>query len=62
MLEALLNARRKKGMTQTELASLAGINQGAYSNIESGKRAPSVKLAKRIASILEIDWTLLFKD
>ncbi len=62
MSEVLIEARRKKRLTQSELASLTGINQAAYSNIENGKRVPSVKLAKRIATILEIDWTLLFKD
>ena len=62
MKQVLLDARRSKKLSQSELASLAGSNRASYSNIESGKRAPSVKLAKRIATILEIDWTIFFKD
>lgn len=52
----LIEARKREKLTQTQLASLAGINRASYSNIESGKRAPSVKLAKKIANVLKINW------
>jgi len=49
-------------LTQEEVASRAGISRGAYSNIENGKRDPSVSMAKRIASVLDFDWMIFFKE
>ena len=48
-------------MSQSKLAELAGIKQNTYSNIESGKRNPSVKVAKSIASVLGFNWTKFFE-
>lgn len=50
------------GLTQEEVAFKAGISRGAYSNIENGKRDPSVSMAKRIAAALNFDWNIFFKD
>ena len=58
----LLQARHRRGLTQTVVAELAGLHQGAYSNIEKGKRKPSVKLAKRIGEILGVDWTIFYEE
>ena len=41
-------ARRKAGLSQTELAALAGTSQAAVSTYESGKRSPSVDTLCRI--------------
>lgn len=41
-------ARRKAGLSQTELAELAGTSQAAVSTYESGKRSPSVETLCRI--------------
>jgi len=30
--------------------------------IENGSRDPSVKVAKKIAAVLNIDWTLFFRE
>lgn len=57
----LFEARRKKGMTQTEIAERAGISQAAYCNIEGGKRNPSVGTARRIGKVLGIEWFLIFE-
>jgi len=32
------------------------------SKIELGERQPSVKVAKKIASVLGFDWTLFYQD
>jgi transcriptional regulator with XRE-family HTH domain len=61
-MEWLKAIRRKKEYTQNELAMLAGIAQESYSNIENGKRRPSVEVAKKIADALDFDWTLFFED
>lgn len=59
MLEAI---RREKNMTQKEVAEAVGITQVSYSNIENGKRRPSVSTAKRIAAVLGFDWTEFYDD
>lgn len=41
-------ARRKAGLTQTELAALASTSQAAISAYESGRRSPSVETLQRI--------------
>ena len=54
--------RRKAKMTQAKLAERSGVSQGYIAHIESGRRVPSVKTAKKIADVLGIDWVLLFKE
>lgn len=54
----LANIRGK--LTHEEVAKIAGISRSTYSNIESGNRNPSVKVAKKIAHALKFDWSLFF--
>lgn len=54
--------RRKAKMTQAKLAERSGVSQGYIAHIESGRRVPTVKTAKKIAGVLGIDWVLLFKE
>ncbi len=49
-------------MSQNEVAKTVGIAQASYSNIENGKREPSVSVAKKIATVLDFDWTLFFDE
>lgn len=51
----LERARRNKGMTQFQVASLSGINRSFYGLIEAGVRTPSLPVATRIAAALEMD-------
>jgi ribosome-binding protein aMBF1 (putative translation factor) len=46
--------RKKRGLTQTELAQAAEIAQGFLSEIESGLKTGDVKVLQRIATALEI--------
>lgn len=62
MKEWLVAIREGQKMTQEMVADLVGIAQGTYSNIENGKRRPGVAVAKRIAAVLNFDWTLFFQD
>jgi Predicted transcriptional regulators len=48
--------------TQKEIAELVGISRTAYTNIEKGKRNPSVSTAKKIAKALGVDWVIFFED
>lgn len=54
--------RKELGLSQDEFAAQIGISRQYYSEIESGKRTPSVNLAKEIGSALKINWTIFFED
>lgn len=54
--------RKAKGLRQADLAQAANISQSLVVKIEQGDRKPSVKVAKRIAEVLGIDWTEFFKE
>jgi len=60
ILNWLIEIRRKKNMSQCELANKIGLSQKAISAIETGRRRPSVDTAQAIGSVLEIDWQLFF--
>jgi putative transcriptional regulator len=52
--------RREKGLRQVDLARMVGVFQSEISEIECGKRVPSVYLAKRIAKALGVSLDDLF--
>lgn len=54
MNEKLINARLKKNMSRLEVAERVGITQKYYYMIETGKRVPSLEVAKKIAKVLGI--------
>lgn len=58
----LKKVRQDNGLTQTALAEAAGVVRQTISNIECGINAPSVDLAKKLAEILELNWTDFFTE
>ena len=60
MLQWLVKLRGQR--TQAEVADAVGVSQQQYSHIENGRRLPSVKTAKRIASFLGFSWVKFFSD
>jgi ribosome-binding protein aMBF1 (putative translation factor) len=54
--------RKKRGLTQTDLAKVAGIAQGFLSEIESGLKTGDVTVLQRIAIALEISLLELVPD
>ena len=54
--------RKERGMTGAALCEKAGLSAFGLSMIESGHRRPSVDLAKRLGTVLGVDWTLFFED
>lgn len=56
----LILYRERKKMTQEQVAKLSGIKRPYYTMIETGKRRPSVDVAKKIAGVLDFEWTLFF--
>lgn len=58
----LADKRNERGLTQEEVANLCGIARTTYAMIEQGNRKPSVPVAKKIAEVLKLDWTLFFEE
>jgi transcriptional regulator with XRE-family HTH domain len=50
----LRNARRKRGMTQDELASILGTNQSHVSNVERGDRGLTIQQLVKLCSALRV--------
>ena len=53
--------RNKKGITQYQLAEMAGIDPKHISHIETVRSFPKADLIEKFANALEIDYTELFK-
>lgn len=60
-MDWLRKLRKERGMTQMAVATAAGIAHQSYSFIETGRRTPTVKAAKRIAAVLGFEWTRFFE-
>lgn len=58
----LKTIRETKGYTQQQLAEEIRKDRSLIAKIESGIAFPSVGTAKAIASVLDVDWTLFFKN
>lgn len=56
----LIEIRKEAGLTHEEIANSVGIKRQYYSKIENGTRRPSVQVAKKIAELLQFDWTIFF--
>ncbi len=61
-MDWLRETRVTAKLTQEELSGRVGIARGAYANIETGERHPSVATAKKIAAVLGFDWTKFFEE
>ena len=53
---ALRGLRGREGLTQVELAARLGISQNAISEMESGKRPISQKMAKRLGEEFDLSY------
>ena len=51
--EKLIQARKKQGLTQVQVADRAKISEVTYQLYEYGQREPKINTAKRIAKILK---------
>lgn len=52
MVNRMRVLRAERGLSQAELASLAGVSRQAINTIENGRHDPSISLAYRIADAL----------
>jgi transcriptional regulator with XRE-family HTH domain len=60
--EKIKEARLAKGLSQEQLAHLLGVRQNAISNIENGKSFPSLELALKAASLLDLSLDLVNQE
>lgn len=58
----LKEIREKNGINQQQLAEIVGTSREYITMIENGQRNPSVNVAKKIAEIFNIEWTLFFDN
>lgn len=50
IIDALIEARKSKKITQKQLSEITGIAQGDISKLENGSANPSVKTLQRLAN------------
>ena len=54
--------RAMKGLTQEQLAEKVGISRTHVTRIERGNIKPSIRVAKRLATVLNVDWRDFYDD
>ena len=60
LINAIIDARIKKNISQKMLAKRLGTGQSAVSRLESGTYNPTFKFAQKLAKALETDLTFTF--
>lgn len=60
LINILIQARAKKGLTQNKLAQKMGTKQSVISRLESGKANPSVAFLQKLASVMGYKLTIKF--
>ena len=60
VINAIINARAKKGITQEQLAKKLGTKQSAIARLESGRANPSVLFLKKLAEALDSNLQIKF--
>lgn len=56
----VLEKRKELKLTQEEIAKKLNVSRQYYNAIENFKKSPSVELAKELADILGLEWTIFF--
>ena len=58
----LVDIRESKNYSQKYVSEMVGVAQPSYCNIEHGERNSAVETAKRIAAVLDFDWTRFYDE
>ncbi len=59
---ALKRAREKQGVSQEQLAQIAGVSKKTIARIESGKVKPNANTTRRLAEALKVEASVLAKE
>lgn len=60
IVQAMIDARKRKGITQKELSERTGIAQGDISKLENGNGNPSIKTLQRLAAAMNMSLKIEF--
>ncbi|MFT3971220.1 MAG: helix-turn-helix transcriptional regulator [Micropruina sp.] len=60
--QLIREGRRRRGMTQAQLAALAGTTQSAIARLESGRTAPSLDDVVRYLRLMDLDLDLMLVE
>jgi len=60
IIQAMIDARKKTGLTQKQLAQKTGIAQGDISKLENGNGNPSLKTLQRLAFAMDMKLKIEF--
>ena len=60
VMQAMIDARKLKGITQKELSKRTGISQGDINKLESGNGNPSIKTLQRLAKAMNMSLKIEF--
>ncbi len=60
VIQAMINARKSKGMTQKALSDRTGIAQGDISKLENGNGNPSLKTLRKLAAGMDMTLKIEF--
>lgn len=50
IIQAMIDARKSRGLTQKQLSEKTGIAQGDISKLENGNANPSIRMLQRLAA------------
>ena len=59
--DALLSARRERGLTQLETAQAAGTNVTFVTALETGRNEPKGSTLRKLAGALSLEWIVTDK-
>lgn len=54
-LKNLIKFRIDKGLKSNEMAKMLGLSKTAYSNLENGKKRPTIEIAYKIQEVFDVD-------
>lgn len=60
LIEAVIKARKERGLTQKEIAEKIGTKQSVVSRLEKGRANPTVSFLKKLASALQTSLEIRF--
>lgn len=60
IIQAMIDARKSRGITQKELSERTGITQSDISKLENGNANPSIKTLQRLASGMGMKMKIVF--
>lgn len=60
VIEAFLNARKLRDMTQVDVSKKSGVSQSDISKLERGKSNPTIKMLERLAESMDMHVEIQF--